>query len=75
MEQTINPEPLWLARRRQGLTQKQVAAKLGKHRFTIIRIETGNLKGVVSNAVVREYAELLGVDPAEVLTQEECAAG
>lgn len=69
----FNPEPLWLARRRLGLTQQQVADKLGKHRYTIIRIETGN-RETVSDEVIRLYAELLGVDPCEVFGVAECAA-
>lgn len=70
MQATFNPEPLWLARRRKGLTQKQVADILGKHRYTIIRIESGK-RSIVSDEVIRRYAEFLGVDPSEVLCGPE----
>lgn len=69
---TFNPEPLWIARKRLKLTQSEVAKRLGKHRFTIIRIETGTQD--VSRETIRQYAEMLGVDPAEVLGPEPVGA-
>jgi transcriptional regulator with XRE-family HTH domain len=62
-----NPGPLLLERRRQKLTQQAVADKLGKHRYSIIRVEAGEKKEV-SESLVRDYAALLGVDPELVFT-------
>lgn len=61
MNQTLlSPGELLLKRRELGLTQNQVADRLGLHRNTIIRIErNNNTRSRFSADTIREYADLL----------------
>lgn len=62
----FNPEPLWIARKRKDLTQKQAGARIGKARATINKIERGKIHDL-SPETVRAYAEDLGLNPDEIL--------
>jgi DNA-binding XRE family transcriptional regulator len=66
---TFNPIPLWVARRRKKLKQKDAAVLLEKCRLSVIRMEQGRRDEVSDDLIIR-YAELLGVPVDEVFPPE-----
>ena len=54
-------------RKKQGLTQRQLAARLGKPPNFVARIETGQRNLSVVEFVV--FARAFGADPAEMFNQ------
>lgn len=51
---------LMLARRRAGLTQQQVADRIGVSRMTVSRIESG-AAGAVAYQTIADFAALVGL--------------
>ncbi len=66
MDRDIVTERLRLARKRQGWRQEDLAERLGVHKATVCRHESGNTRTVDALYVAR-VAEVCGVDTAWIL--------
>lgn len=63
-------ERLLLARRRQALTQAEVADKAGVGALTVSRIERGDFQDAPRPSTVRKITDALGIKPAWLLYGE-----
>ena len=61
---------LLAARRRQGLKQKDLAAKVGIHPVTLSRIEHGTMPGVTLQ-VIATLADALGISVDHLLGRKD----
>jgi DNA-binding Xre family transcriptional regulator len=64
---------LLAARRRQGLKQKELAAKVGIHPVTLSRIEHGTMSGVTLQ-VIATLADVLGISVDHLLGRKDSDA-
>jgi transcriptional regulator with XRE-family HTH domain len=69
IERTYNPDPLWIARKRKGLTQEEVAKALNVSRATISRAET--MDESVDPDTLRKICDYLEISFAKLKYREK----
>ena len=68
---TLSPagDEIRARRVRLGLTCAQLAARIGRHRQTIARIEAGR-QALASDVLINQIANALGAEPEEIIRHD-----